>query len=183
MKSFKITFEKKTANILQTMCFLIIGLLLFIKPTETVKIACYLLGGTIIFIGISKILKYYQTLKKEKIELKAFLIVGIIMIVLGIIVIFTWSALEFLLRVLMGAWLIYMGIRRLMQALEIKKENSSIWIYLFVLSLVLLICGLYMIMNKNLILQAVGLFIIIYSIIEIIQVGLRPKNLNPDIIK
>ena len=43
-------------------------------------------------------------------------------------------------------------------------------------------CGLYIIIKSNLVLSGIGIVLVIYAIIDIVQFIMIPKSKNPDII-
>lgn len=175
--------KKDTGNLLISILFLIVGILLFSNPSGVVKFITYIIGALFIIMGISKIFSYYRMSKKMNINNTGDLILGIVTGIIGIIVIFCSSAIEFVIRIIMGGWILYSGIVKLMYSLKLKEFKVTSWIYILIVSILMIICGLYIIIKSNLIFSTIGLVLIIYSIIEIVQYIVLPKNINPDVIK
>lgn len=170
-------------NLLISILFLIIGILLFSNPGGVVKFITYIIGILFIIMGIGKTVSYYRMSKKMNINNTSDLVLGIVAITLGIVVIFCSSAIEFVIRLVMGGWILYSGIVKLVYAINLRDSKVNSWLYVLIVSILMIICGLYVIIKSNLVFSTIGLVLIIYSIIEIVQYIILPKNINPDIIK
>ena len=173
---------KKDTNLFTSILFLVVGILLFSNPGGVVKFITYIVGILFIIMGIGKIFSYYQMIRKMNVNNTSDFILGIVAVVLGIIVIFCSSAIEFVIRLVMGGWILYSGVVKLIYSLNLRDLKVDSWLYVLIVSIIMIICGLYVIVISNLV-STIGLILIIYSIIEIIQYIILPKNINPDIIK
>ncbi len=175
--------SKKDTNLFTSILFLVVGILLFSNPGGVVKFITYIVGILFIIMGIGKIVSYYQMIRKMNVNNTSDFILGIVAVILGIIVIFCSSAIEFVIRLVMGGWILYSGILKLIYSLNLRDLKVDSWLYVLIVSIIMIICGLYVIVKSNLVFSTIGLILIIYSIIEIIQYIILPKNINPDIIK
>ena len=63
-------------------------------------------------------------------------------------------------------------------SLELKKIQSSVWISGLVLSIIMLICGLYVIMNSGAVVVTIGIIMTISSIIDLIENIIFMKNVK-----
>lgn len=177
------SMKKDTTNLIVSILFFIVGALLFSNSAGVVKFITYIVGALFIIIGLSKIISYYGMSKKLGISNNTDMVIGIVSIVVGIVIIFCSSAIEFIIRLVMGGWILYSGIIKLIYSFSLKELNATSWVYVLAFSLLMIICGLYIILKNNLVFTTIGLFLMVYSIIEIIQYIILPKNINPDIIK
>lgn len=175
--------KKDTVSLITSILFLIIGVLLFSNPGGVVKFVTYIIGILFIIMGIGKLISYYRMNKKMNINNTGDLVLGVVFIVLGFVIIFCSSAIEFVIRIVMGGWILYSGITKLIYSFNLKEMKVDKWLYVLIVSIIMIIFGLYIIIKSNLVFSTIGLFLIIYSIIEIIQFIILPKNLNPDVIK
>ncbi len=176
-------FKKDTISLISSVLFLIVGILLFSNPGGVIKFVSYIIGSIFIIMGIGKIISYYKMIKKMNITNTGDMVMGIISIILGIIIILCLSALAFVINIVVGAWILYSGIIKLIYAFNLKEMKLSSWVYVLIVSIILIIGGLYVVINCNTVYSTIGLFLIIYSVIEIIQYIILPKNINPNIIK
>ena len=64
----------------------------------------------------------------------------------------------------------------------LKEINVNNWYLVLVSSIIMIACGLYIIIKSNLVLSGIGIVLVIYAIIDIVQFIMIPKSKNPDII-
>lgn len=172
-------FLKKSGwiSILESVVFAILGIILICKPEETVKFVAIVLGVLFIGVGIYKIINYYMA--KGKFDLYNFdFIYGIIAIILGIIVISCSSALGNIFRIMVGVWIIYSSIIRMSFAIKFKNLEVNGWYYSLIFALIMFACGMYITLNSGAIVITIGIMIITYAIIEIIEDIIFMKNIK-----
>lgn len=155
-------------SLFKSIIFVILGLILIFKPEETVQAIAYALGGIFILAGIYKIINYY--LSKGKYNFYDYdLAYGLAACLIGIIAIICNTKISAVFRIIIGIWIIYSSFIRLDLSVKLKNLDSNIWIYSLILSITMLICGLYVIMNSGAIIVTLGAIVIIYAIIDIIE--------------
>lgn len=168
LDKFKNKGYSNITSLISAIFFFIIGSIIFTNPNGTVKFIAYVLGGCFSIFGLFKIIVYYFNKKKEKDVFIKDLIIGIVALIMGLILIFFSTAIEAVIRITTGAWILFNGINLLINSIKGVKTKANSSIILIVLSSLMIIGGIYMILSNNLVFQMLGLCIIIYSIIEII---------------
>ena len=153
-------------SLISSIIFFIAGALLFTNPTGVVKILTYIIGGLLIVIGLFECVRNYLDIKKDNSISSSPMIMGIVLCIVGIVFIFLAGAIETAIRFVLGAWILFSGINRLINVLELKQKNKD-FVIMLVVSIALILCGLYIILKSNLVLQTVGIVMMIYSAIEI----------------
>ena len=169
--------KKDKSSIISSILFLIVGIFLFVNPTEMVKFITYIIGVIFVVYGSIKLYNYYKF--KETIS-NIQLTLGITTIVLGLIIMFCNGIIEFAIGLVMGGFILANGLNKMIVAINSKDKNDK-WIPLLIISILLILGGLYMILKSNIVLSTVGIVLIIYSSVDIISYILYPKN--KDIIK
>ena len=162
--------EKSYSNVtslISAIIFFIIGSIIFTNPNSTIKFISYVLGSCFSIIGLFKIWSYYRAKKKEEAYLRN-LSVGLLALIAGIVLIIFSSTVEALVGIIMGAWILFNGINLLINSIKGLKNKVKSSKLLIILSLIMIFFGIYMILKTNLIFQMIGLFIILYSVTEII---------------
>jgi uncharacterized membrane protein HdeD (DUF308 family) len=163
--------EKGYANITSLICaifFFIIGSIIFTNPNGTVKFISYVLGGCFSIIGTFKIAVYFYKKKKEKEAFIKDAIVGGAALIIGVMLIIFSSTIEAVIRITMGAWILFNVINLLINSIKGVKTKANSSKILIILSSLMVLGGIYMILSNNLVFQMIGLCIIIYSVIEIV---------------
>ena len=154
-------------SLIYSIIFFILGAIVFTRPEIIILFISYVIGGIIIIIGLFKCLKNYLDIKKDNTISSREMISGIVLIIIGLVFILLAGVIEALVRLVIGGWILFSGINRLINSLEIPKKNNQFIIRL-ILSFLLIGVGLYTILESNLAFKTIGLVLMIYSVIEII---------------
>lgn len=172
-------FFKKSGwiSIITSLVFALLGLILMYNPEQVLTIICYILGAIFIVVGGFKVVAYFMS--KGKYDLYNYdFAFGIVAVLAGIIVIFASDLIIKILAIVIGIWIIYSGLVRLGLALKLRKAKSSFWISVAVISGLIIVCGLYMVIDSSVVVSTIGLVMLIYGILDTIQGVLYMKTLN-----
>jgi len=162
--------------------FFVLGIIIFLNPDLLVKVVSYGLGGLLILIGIYRTISYYIQDKRLGIVNRNEIAFGITAIVLGIVFIFLADAIELLLRFVVGGWLLIAGLNKIIKTFYTTDRNSKFYA-LLVIGIILIGIGLYIILVSNLALSIIGLFMMIYGLIDFISYFVyKDKKLVEDVI-
>lgn len=162
-------------SLIYSIIFFILGAIIFTRPEIIILFISYVIGGIIIIIGLFKCIKNYLDIKKDNTISSREMISGIVLIIIGLVFILLAGVIEALVRLVIGGWILFSGINRLINSLEIPKKNSQFIIRL-ILSFLLIGVGLYTILESNLAFKTIGLVLMVYSIIEILGYIFNKKN-------
>lgn len=178
MEYLRKLFNKSSwISILEAIIFAVLGVILVWKPEETVKVASYLLGVVFIIVGIFKIINYF--LKDGKHEIYNYdMAYGLIAIIIGMCTIIFSSTISSIFRIVIGLWIIYTSTIRMNFALKLKSIDTNVWIYSLLLAITMFICGLYVTLNSGTIVMTIGIFMIVYAFIELIETIIFMKNVK-----
>lgn len=169
MEYFKNLLKKSGwMSIIESLIFAILGIILVLRPNEIVSIIAYIIGAIFIVVGIIKIANYVQAKGKNDLYNNE-LIYGIMAAVIGLVVIIYSSTISKIFGIIIGIWIIYSSVVRATSALKLKVLKTNIWLYSLLLAIVMFICGLYIILDSGVIVTTVGVIMIIYSILDIIE--------------
>lgn len=174
---------KKMCNtsLLISIVFIIVGLFLFIRPDTTLSIISYIIGGTLLLSGIFSIYKYFTT---ELIgNMFSFdLVYGVLLIIAGMFLVFKPNLLATLFPIILGIWIIINSVTKFQYALVLKKAKNEDFGYKVLISVLTLIWGIVLLYNpfasSLLITQTIGVFIIVYAVLDIIDNFIIRKNIN-----
>ncbi len=167
-------------SMLSGIIFFVIGLFLFTRPDTFIKVISYVFGGVLILIGLFKTLNYYIKDKNLKVVNRNEFAFGITAIILGLVFIFLADAIELLLRFIIGGYLVIIGLGKILETFYTTDRTSKFYALIFV-GLVFIICGIYTIVNSNLPLKVIGLFMIIYGLIDFISYFIYKDMFNINI--
>ena len=173
----KILKKSGTVSIIESIIFAVLGIILIAKPETTVKVISYILGISFILIGAYKIIEYIK--EKGKKDLFNYqLVYGVMAIIIGIVTIIYSSTIGTIFRIIIGIWIIYSAVVRASSALKLKNAKSNIWLYTLIIAVAMFICGLYIVLNEGTIVVTIGIIMLVYAIMDIIENVIFIKHLD-----
>ena len=160
-------------SILFSISLILLGIFLIFKSEATIFTISYVLGAGLIAVGVITELNYLKE-NQNGLEKNDFNIVyGVVCIILGIIVIKTPEAIASIIPLVIGVIIIANSTLKMQYSLELKKENNELWTSTFVLSIIMLICGIILIFNPFkgavILTKIVGIFILVYAVLDLIS--------------
>lgn len=166
-------------SIITSLAFTVLGIIIVYNPNTTFQIISYVLGAILIAYGVLKVIEYFKV--KGSYDLYNYeLVYGIIACLLGIVVIVCSGMIEAILRILIGIWIVYSGAMRLGLAMKLQKldADNKIWVPVLLIALAMLICGLYIIAVPGTVMITIGIIMVIYGIMDIIEEVIFMKNVK-----
>ena len=160
--------KNSKVSLISGIAFFILGMIIFLNPGLLVKVISYGIGGLLILIGIYKSVNYYIQDKRLGIVNRNEIAFGITAIVLGVVFIFLADAIELLIRFIVGGWLLIAGLNKIVKTFYTTDRDSKFYA-LLVVGIILIGIGLYIILVSNLALSIIGLFMMIYGVIDFIS--------------
>ena len=163
-------YLKKDAweSILAAVVFLLIGILVVNNPEAVVLTISYVLGGIFALVGILKIVSYFVEKGNEDF-FNYDLVFGLIALIVGTIFITQASLLNTLFRVMIAIWLIYSGLIRGTTALKLKKFDVNAWWVVLISAILMVIAGIYVISYSGIVVASLGILMIAYAVIDLIN--------------
>ena len=160
---------KKTGkeSIFISLCLIVLSIVLISTPGEIAKIITYMGAGILFFIGVSRIITSYKA--NREFSLKNFdNVSGIVLLLAGLFTLIFSSTIFALIRIILGLWITYNGILRLVTAFRLKQIYASTWIPYLVIAMLLIIGGQYLILTSNALIRSAGVVLLISSILDLI---------------
>lgn len=154
--------------------FVLFGTLLIVKPDETVGAISIILGIVFIAMGVLKLVEYYTSDAKED----WLLTIALITVILGVIILFASDAILSLFRVIVGIWIIATGIMDFQTTLVWKEVKSPYWTAAVLFSILMMLAGIVILINQNILITTMGIIIVAYSVLDIIDRIIFMKKIN-----
>ena len=164
MRQITIRSYETKSSIVMPIIFLIVGILLFVNPGGIVEFISYIFGGVFLALGIGKIVVDSKRIEKTTGDT----FYSALMIIIGLIFICFSGTIEFIIRLAIGIWILINALRSIIMGTN-PSDGSNKNIVSLVIGAILLIMAVYTIFVSNLMLQALGLVIIIYSVLELVD--------------
>lgn len=172
-------FLKKTgySSVITSIIFSFIGIIIIANPEVTVKVISWSLGAIFVIIGAIKIISYFMT-KGTSDFFNYELVYGVIAIVIGLFAFFYSNIIGLALGLVVGTWIIYSSLMRLSLAFKLRKNNVGAWVTILVIAILMLIAGIYVVFNSEVIAVSIGVFILIYSVMDLLSGIIFMKNVK-----
>ena len=169
-------FLKRTSwiDIIISMLFVILGVLLMIKPSEVMSVIYILLGMILFIMGFLKLVDYFTSKDKED----YLLTFALISTVLGVIVLCCSDVITGIFRIVLGIWIIASGIRNFQTSLICKEVKSGLWTITVLCALLMIIAGIVILVSRTLAIRIVGITIVIYAVLDIITRTIFMKKIQ-----
>lgn len=164
MQVIKIKSYKVNKTILMPIMLFILGLLLFTNPKEVTEFFSYIVGAIFLLLGIYKIIIDNKSNNKTSSDLYY----SFILILIGLIFIIFRGGFEFLIRFVMGLFILVNGLNVIASGANTMKASKTSVVSL-IIGFVLVLFGIYMIFIDNLVFSTIGLILMVYSVIEFIN--------------
>lgn len=162
----KVKSYSEQSSLISAIIFFIIGGILFWYNDEIIATLSKIVGIVLAVAGIVEIVIYVIN-KKKQIDYLAPVIRGIIFLGLAILFIFGAGIINQVVRFVVGAWILFSGINRLIQTLAISKRSKK-FLPLLLVSILLIAIGVYSIVYGDVIISTIGIIMMVYSAIDII---------------
>lgn len=165
----KLNFNKLLiGSIILNVLFLLYGILIYLNPRITLELAGIILGIYLIIFGLFAI---YEFIVRDNNPLFSLNILwGILAILASLLVMINPFEIIKILTFALGIYLVIISVRKIINSLKLKKYGYDGWALILVIAIILLIFGIFIMINPMAsmdLAEATGIFIILASILEI----------------
>lgn len=169
------------SSIISSVVLMILGILLMLQSEATIITISYVIGTLLIALGTLAIIKFIRNTSSE-IRNDLDIVYGTVTIILGVIVIYNPQAIASIIPIIIGIGIVISSATKLQYAFELKANSNNQWKMSMIISIISAICGVVLICNPFkgavVIMQIIGAFIIVYSILDIISTVTIKKNVE-----
>lgn len=168
-------------SLISSIFLLLLGLLLFFKSGATLIGISYLVGGVLIALGVIAIINFLRNRSKD-IFVELNIVYGIVSIVAGIFLVTVPEFIGSIIPIVVGIAVIISSSFKIQQALVLKNLGSKYFAPSIIMAIMCLICGVVILFNPFtsavVVTQIIGLFMIIYAVLDIINSFILKKSSN-----
>ena len=170
----------RKSSLISSIIFFIIGAILTAYSEKIMATTYRIIGATFLIITIGIAISILIRKKKEEPIYINRIATAIVSLILSILFFFFHNVIDETIRFIIGAWILFTGITRLISALRTDHKASRFFAILIV-SIIQIILGFFTIIKNGIVLWVVGIILMIYSAIEIIGYVFYSKdNINYD---
>lgn len=154
--------ELNLANVLISLIMLAVGVILVINSEAMINMMSWFIGIVIILISIIRIIYLFN----DKILNTTMLAVNILLMIFGVVLISFPSIVDIAIKVVFGSWILFAGVKRLILAIAVSRVDKQSYKTFLISALIMLALGVLVLINLY---NLVGVFLIIYSLTEIVN--------------
>lgn len=169
------------SSILTSTILTVLGILLVFQSEFTIMVIAYIIGAILIVIGALAIIKFIKNINNNK-KSELDIAYGLGTIILGILVIKNHEAIVSIIPFVIGIGIIISSSTKLQYALELKATDNPQWKMTMIASIVSAAFGVILLFNPFkgavIITQVVGIFIILYGILDIVSTITIKRNVD-----
>ena len=168
-------YKGQDSSLVYSIILLVLGIFLTLNANGVLNIVFDILGSLVMIYGVYKLVMALKLKKDFKTANNSLMSSSIMSMIFGLLIIILSQVLINAINVVTGIWLIFTGISKLNVALSIGSIKEKDFIVSLISSILIIGLGLYTIMSQNVVLTIIGILLIIYSVIDIINYIVRNK--------
>ena len=166
-------YKGQDSSLVYSIILLVLGIFLTLNANGVLNIVFDILGALVMIYGVYKLVMALKLKKDFKAINNSLMSSSIMSLIFGLLIIILSQVLINAINVVTGIWLIFTGISKLNVALSIGSIKEKDFIVSLISSILIIGLGLYTIMSQNVVLTIIGILLIIYSVIDIINYIVR----------
>lgn len=175
------TFFK--SSICASIILMILGLLLIFQSEVTITTISYIIGAALIALGVLALIRFIKSARNiTEMNFNLDIIYGLVTVILGIVIITNPKAIASILPIVLGIAIVINSASKLQYAFILKNDNNDMWKTTMIIAIVSAICGVILLFNPFagavLIMKIVGIFIVVYSVLDIVSTVIIKKNVD-----
>lgn len=163
----EILIRIKNLSLITIAAGFIIGIILLVRPDESVEFISILCGATVIMLGVGAWISYFTKFRSTFLA-----ILGTLAVVAGIILCVKYRSIISAVLFLFGIFVLVGGVVDLVSALEARKNDLKSWIISVVMAVITIVLGLLVIINPfNSVMaltRILGAGLIVYAVMDLI---------------
>ena len=122
----KVKSYSTQSSLISSIIFFILGGILFTSADKVISFLSIAIGIILATTGIVFLVLYFISIKKLE-QNKKYLINGIVTLIISIIFIFFSGVIEQFIRFIVGGWILFSGIIRLVNVLSMNNKNTKFY--------------------------------------------------------
>ncbi len=181
MDKLKFRFERfNKNNVLLSILMVVLGLVLFIWPGQTLAVAGRILGIALLVGAAVSGYTWYKDRNKPGSNYTT-LAIGILCLAAGLIVLIAPKGVVALLPRLIGVFIVVNGVINLAQALELRNVGQGSWTSTLVMAILTILAGAFLVFFASTVVDAVVMVIggvLVYNGVSNIWIESRFKKMG-----
>ncbi len=170
------------SSIITSIVLMALGLLLIFESEATIFTISYIIGGILIALGGFAIINFIRHASNTDNHYNLDIIYGVVTIILGVLIITNPQAIASIIPIVLGIGIIISSCTKMQYAFQLRSNQDNLWKATMIISVVSTICGIILLFNPFKaavgITKIVGVFIIIYAVLDMASTFAIKTNVN-----
>lgn len=170
------------SSVFTSIILFVLGLLLVFESEITISTISYIIGAILIAAGVYALFRFFSHKENMSSVMGLDVLYGVVTIILGILIVINPHAIAKILPIVLGIAIIISSSNKIQYAFNLKNDDNDLWKTTMIIAIVSTICGVVLLFNPFagavLIMKIVGIFIIIYSVLDFISTVIIKRNVN-----
>lgn len=146
---------------------LLFGIWFLLAPLESFKSLTIVFGIILILTGLTEL--YFLIKSKTKMpDLLSYLWGGLLNVILGIILLLNPMTLLVIMSLLIGFWLIFKGGEQIKRAMQLRKNNNTVWKRVLTLGITMIVAAAILLWHP----EIIGFTIALWTSVAFIMIGI-----------
>ena len=165
------------SSIIESLAIMILGILFIIWPETLIKILAYFVGAFFMVKGGFQVITYFMQ-KRQNDFFDNGLLAGVVSILIGVAALVAGESIASVFRVIIGVIIIYESLVRINTATKLASAGISDWRYILILSLIMLVLGIFVTFNTGAVVALVGGMMVVTGVVGIIGDVMFVQHVN-----
>lgn len=153
--------------VFESLATIILGICLVVWPDLAIKAISYVVGAFFVVKGAYQIINYFLA-KGQNDFFNNELLAGIVSVLIGITVLVMGEEIANVFRIVIGIWIIYESLVRMNTAIKLHAAKISVWKYVLILALMMLVLGVFVTFYNGAVVTLVGWMMILVGVFGIV---------------
>ena len=153
-------------SVLESIITIILGILLIAFSEKVVGVIACIVGVFLLIKGAYQIINYF-VVKGQNDFFNNSLLAGIISLLIGVAMLVMGEGIIDVFRIAIGIWIIYEALVHINTAIKLHAANISVWKYILILALCMLVIGVFITLFKGAVISLIGWMLVLGGVIGI----------------
>lgn len=170
------------SSAITSLLLLLLGVLLIFESEATITTISYIIGAILVAAGAFALIRFFSNKDKTASTVGLDILYGIVTIILGVLIVTNPHAIASLIPIVLGICIIISSAMKIQSAFSLKSDSNDLWKTTMIFAIIGSICGIVLLFNPFagavLIMRIVGIFIVIYAMLDFISTIIIKKNVE-----
>lgn len=163
--------------IIESLVLVVLGILFIVLQDTMVQVLAYVVGAFFVVKGGFQIINYF-VVKGQNDFFNNGLLNGVVSVLIGAACLLMGHDIANIFRIVVGILIIYESLVRINTAIKLANAKIDTWKYMMLLSLCMLLIGIFVTFNSGAVITLVGAMMIVTGVIGVVGDAMFIQHVN-----